>query len=245
MTRSFPPLPVVFPPYLDLISTFKSLLVESIRQRVLSIPFFASSSPLSADEKKPRIAVLFSGGLDCTSLALLVDEVLPEGEGIDLINVSFENPRKLRLAEEEENGAASGKGKKKRETKKERQDRIKRESQEDQGVGTREPVKVETGVDALSIDHKTELDSRTGSEDSPTTPSTSIYDVPDRLTGLESYQELCQLRSKREWNFVQVNVPYEEMLEHRQKVIDLMKPQDTVMDLVSLFSLRRLDRSRY
>lgn len=241
MTRSFPPLPVVFPPYLDLISTFKSLLVESIRQRVLSIPF----SSIPSSDKKPRIAILFSGGLDCTSLALLVDEVLPEGEGIDLINVSFENPRKLRLAEEEENGGAGGKGKKKRETKKERQDRIKRESQGDQELGTGGPVELETGVEALSIKDKTELDSRTGSEDSPTTPSTSIYDVPDRLTGLESYQELCQLRSKREWNFVQVNVPYEEMLEHRQKVIDLMKPQDTVMDLVSLYSLRRLDRNRY
>jgi asparagine synthetase B (glutamine-hydrolysing) len=45
-----------------------------------------------------RIAILFSGGLDCSVLARLLDDVLPTGEAVDLINVAFENPRVHRLA---------------------------------------------------------------------------------------------------------------------------------------------------
>jgi asparagine synthetase B (glutamine-hydrolysing) len=40
-----------------------------------------------------RVAVLFSGGLDCSVLAWLIHTFLPPNEGIDLINVAFENPR--------------------------------------------------------------------------------------------------------------------------------------------------------
>ncbi len=43
-------------------------------------------------------ALLFSGGIDCTVLALLAHEHLPEGEAIDLLNVAFENPRSLAAA---------------------------------------------------------------------------------------------------------------------------------------------------
>lgn len=39
------------------------------------------------------MAVLFSGGLDCTILARLCHDLLPINEGIDLLNVAFENPR--------------------------------------------------------------------------------------------------------------------------------------------------------
>ncbi|KKA30800.1 hypothetical protein TD95_003668 [Thielaviopsis punctulata] len=42
---------------------------------------------------KAKVAVLFSGGLDCTVLARLLSDILPAGEEIDLINVAFENPR--------------------------------------------------------------------------------------------------------------------------------------------------------
>ncbi|GAA5952035.1 hypothetical protein JCM3765_005177 [Sporobolomyces pararoseus] len=214
MTRSFPPLPVLTPAYLSLISTFKSLLLDSIRQRVLTIPFDDNSQNQGEGKGrgKPRIGILFSGGLDCTSLALLTDEVLPSGEGIDLINVSFENPRKLELA----NGGGKSKlgGKKKKETKKERQDRIKREEN-----GEPEPEPEPTQIEPEPV------------EVPPLGGGESIYDVPDRLTGLSTWRELCQLRPNRTWNFVKVDVPYQEMLSHRQKVIDLMKPQDTVMDL--------------
>ncbi|KAH6613923.1 asparagine synthetase domain-containing protein 1 [Boeremia exigua] len=40
-----------------------------------------------------KIAILFSGGLDCTLLARLCHDLLPLSEDIDLLNVAFENPR--------------------------------------------------------------------------------------------------------------------------------------------------------
>lgn len=36
----------------------------------------------------------------------------------------------------------------------------------------------------------------------------------------------------RTWNFVEINVPYEEATHYRQQIIDRMNPLDTVMDLV-------------
>ena len=54
-------------------------------------------TPHSEDDKErrrsPRVAVLFSGGIDCTVLASLVHDYLPQDEPIDLLNVAFENPR--------------------------------------------------------------------------------------------------------------------------------------------------------
>lgn len=42
-----------------------------------------------------RIAVLFSGGVDCTVLAALAETHIPPTQAIDLVNVAFENPRAL------------------------------------------------------------------------------------------------------------------------------------------------------
>ena len=39
------------------------------------------------------MAVLFSGGLDCTVLARLCHDILDADQAIDLLNVAFENPR--------------------------------------------------------------------------------------------------------------------------------------------------------
>jgi len=50
--------------------------------------------------KRPKIAVLFSGGLDCTLLARLAHDLLPHDETIDLLNVAFENPRVLAAAKQ-------------------------------------------------------------------------------------------------------------------------------------------------
>ncbi|KAJ3990490.1 asparagine synthase-domain-containing protein [Lentinula detonsa] len=47
-----------------------------------------------------RVAVLFSGGIDSTVLTLLADRHLPRDEPIDLLNVAFENPRKIKLQKE-------------------------------------------------------------------------------------------------------------------------------------------------
>jgi asparagine synthetase B (glutamine-hydrolysing) len=46
-----------------------------------------------ADAREPRIAILFSGGLDCTILARMCHDLMPPSETIDLLNVAFENPR--------------------------------------------------------------------------------------------------------------------------------------------------------
>jgi asparagine synthetase B (glutamine-hydrolysing) len=71
-------------------------LTESLKLRVLDIP-----SPLkviSPDET--RLAVLFSGGLDCTVLARMANDLVPANQYIDLLNVAFENPRVVRASKQ-------------------------------------------------------------------------------------------------------------------------------------------------
>ncbi|KAF5572916.1 asparagine synthase [Fusarium pseudocircinatum] len=63
-------------------------LIESLRLRVLDVPL-----PPKAKLTDARVAVLFSGGLDCTVLARLSHDMIPADQCIDLINVAFENPR--------------------------------------------------------------------------------------------------------------------------------------------------------
>ena len=162
-----------------------------MRARVATVPPF----PAHPDA---RVGVLFSGGLDCTVLAVVLDRVLPAHEAIDLITVAFENPRKLKA----QNGVG-GKGK----------------------------------SEAPPVEAQDEVPSADPPVNSP------IYDVPDRITARNSWEELKRLRPERRWNLVEVNVPYREMLEHRQLVVDLMKPQRTVMDLVRRSFSPRSSRS--
>ncbi|KAM0511184.1 hypothetical protein ACHAPE_010135 [Trichoderma viride] len=63
-------------------------LTESLQLRVLQVPMPPKAGPLDA-----WVAVLFSGGLDCTVLARIASDIVPTGQAIDLINVAFENPR--------------------------------------------------------------------------------------------------------------------------------------------------------
>ncbi|KAF2277333.1 asparagine synthase [Westerdykella ornata] len=124
--------------------------------------------PFGSSETHSRVAILFSGGLDCTILARLSHDLLPATEPIDLLNVAFENPRIH--------------------------------------------SKLETGV--------------------------SPYDLcPDRLTGRASYAELVQTCPNRIWRFVEINVPYPETLAHREKLIKLIHPHNTEMDLSIAYAL--------
>ncbi|KAJ1568622.1 Asparagine synthetase domain-containing protein 1 [Cladochytrium tenue] len=67
------------------LEAFERALSESVRTRVELPP----NQPL---------AILFSGGLDCSVLAALADRHLPAGVPVDLLNVAFENPRSLNAA---------------------------------------------------------------------------------------------------------------------------------------------------
>jgi asparagine synthetase B (glutamine-hydrolysing) len=69
-------------------------LSESLKLRILNIP----EPPRSDPNSNVRLAVLFSGGLDCTVLARMAHDILPPEQQIDLINVAFENPRVIKAA---------------------------------------------------------------------------------------------------------------------------------------------------
>ncbi|KUI63731.1 hypothetical protein VM1G_10585 [Cytospora mali] len=89
----------------DPVTALRRQLTESLKLRVLDVP-----APPGADETQAhaKVAVLFSGGLDCTVLARLCHELLPSGQGIDLINVAFENPRVAANAQKLKGQEASG-----------------------------------------------------------------------------------------------------------------------------------------
>ncbi|CAH7674720.1 asparagine synthase-domain-containing protein [Phakopsora pachyrhizi] len=121
-------------------------------------------------EKESRVAVLFSGGLDCTTLALLAHSHIPPSESIDLLNVAFENTQLI--------------------------------------SNNNQTKRIQKDSEKSSADN----------HDSDTT-----FDVPDRQTGERSW----------DWRFVRVDVQMAEYLEHKEKIIKLMRPNLTVMDLVS------------
>lgn len=100
-----------------------------------------------------RVAVLFSGGIDSSIIAAIVDRILPPKEAVDLLNVAF--------AKE----------------------------------------------------------------------TNDFNSVPDRITGLESYEVLKRLNPSRPWNFVSINVRHQEYQSAKYHVRQLICPCDTVMDL--------------
>ncbi|GAA6013581.1 hypothetical protein JCM10207_004781 [Rhodosporidiobolus poonsookiae] len=206
-----------------LLQSFLAELERAVRARVSTVP----PVPPPPDA---RIGVLFSGGIDCTTIALVADRVMPEGEAIDLINVAFENPRKIRAKE----GANGGKKAKKGGKGKERDD----DAMELDEASPAPETPSSMAEDAVEVDPSDPTEAAGDASAAsfpashpPPPPNSTIYDVPDRLTARASWDELKRLKPNRRWNLVEVNVPYQEMLEHRQKVIDLMKPQRTVMDL--------------
>ncbi|KAK2591687.1 hypothetical protein QQS21_010624 [Conoideocrella luteorostrata] len=69
-------------------SQLRHHLTDSLQLRVLQVPVPPGASTIDA-----RVAILFSGGLDCTVLARLASDILPVDQPVDLLNVAFENPR--------------------------------------------------------------------------------------------------------------------------------------------------------
>ncbi|RMZ83122.1 hypothetical protein DV738_g1265, partial [Chaetothyriales sp. CBS 135597] len=68
-------------------------LSASLRRRILCIPDHTNAD---SNSKAAKVAVLFSGGLDCALLSRLSHDILPLTEPVDLLNVAFENPRALK-----------------------------------------------------------------------------------------------------------------------------------------------------
>lgn len=70
---------------------FIELLRNSIQSRISATPKFCKNCMATRSNcDHSRIGILFSGGVDCTLLACLVDKLLDPKESIDLLNVSFE-----------------------------------------------------------------------------------------------------------------------------------------------------------
>ncbi|CUS08935.1 unnamed protein product [Tuber aestivum] len=165
------------------VGELKEVLLESVRIRVADIP----EPP--GPGRKVRLAILFSGGLDCSVIARLVHECLPLDEAVDLLNVAFENKRFVE-ARNKANEAS----------------KYKRQTQPPGAAAAAEEPPREGAMDPYSI-------------------------CPDRITGLATYAELQKICPGRLWNFIQINVPYPELLSHRQSVINLIHPHNTEMDL--------------
>src|SRR6186713_1057463 len=62
-------------------------LRKSLQVRVQHVRESVSS------DSEAKVAILFSGGLDCTVLARICHDLIPLTETIDLHNVAFQNPR--------------------------------------------------------------------------------------------------------------------------------------------------------
>ncbi|KAJ3056893.1 Asparagine synthetase domain-containing protein 1 [Rhizophlyctis rosea] len=169
----------------EALSSLENYLAEAVKSRIETIPEPSTDSVA-------RLAILFSGGLDCICLAALADRFLPPGEPCDLLNVAFENPR---IEKNRSNIAIQPKGKKKTRSKS-------------------TPTTPEESTPPAM----------------PTQPKRSTYDVPDRLTGRMGVAELKELFPERPWRFVEVDIPYKEALEARGRVLELIKPLETVMD---------------
>lgn len=148
------------PFYRDVVDQFEKSLEEAVRIRTNTIPPRLDPT----DTSFSRVAVMYSGGVDCAVLARLLHEVLEPEDSIDLLNVSFENPRSIANAR-----------------------------------------KLDATFD-------------------------KIYDTPDRLTGIQGYLELCEVCPTRTWRFVEINIPYEEAQAAKEDVLDMMFPNDSIMD---------------
>ena len=73
-----------------LLNDFNAIFRSSIKRRTTNIP------GVNTDCDSAKLGILFSGGIDCTLLALLAEEFVHPDQPIDLLNASFENPRLLK-----------------------------------------------------------------------------------------------------------------------------------------------------
>ena len=182
-------------------------LTESLKLRVLNVPF-----PPGLDQNhKVRIAVLFSGGLDCTVLARLVHDILPLDQNIDLINVAFQNPRVVQAAKNVLDNAGTTK-------------RTQRANAEVQVNSNRHnefwPQNSETSVYEQCPDRKT---GRRAVQELKTACLGRVW----RFVAVRTRLILTSLHT----NTHKVNIPYTETLAHKDTIVGLIHPHNTEMDL--------------
>jgi asparagine synthetase B (glutamine-hydrolysing) len=89
----------------NVVKDLRSKLHNSLVLRLNNIPL-----PPSDTINPTRVAILFSGGLDCTLLARLSSDIIPKEQAIDLLNVAFENPRVVAAAKKLESATIRGTG---------------------------------------------------------------------------------------------------------------------------------------
>ncbi|KAH8265167.1 hypothetical protein KR044_010620 [Drosophila immigrans] len=138
---------------------FGELLQRSVAQRVRHTAPVCGKCRACGSCGHAKICVLFSGGIDCSILALLADRFVPLNEPIELINVAFER------------------------------------------VAT-------TGAAAEAL-----------------------WQVPDRQTAQQSYEELQRLCPQRKWQLLEVNVSREQLKQQLScHIHQLIYPLQTVLD---------------
>lgn len=188
------------PPTPAEIKQFGRILTESVNTRVRDIPFRGQGDV--------RLAILFSGGLDCTVLARIAHECLPAGEPVDLLNVAFENPRVI--------------------------DALKVSAQEPKKAKKKKPKNGQYKghhLDTPAAEPELEAPEESLPEtETPKAPTDTYELCPDRLTGRKSHAELLSV-CPRPWRFHAINIPQPTLLAHRATVISLMHPHNTEMDL--------------
>ncbi|KAF9505630.1 hypothetical protein BS47DRAFT_515804 [Hydnum rufescens UP504] len=192
----------------DAVEEFTRRLDKSVALRVQNIP--SPTIPNTA-----RLAVLFSGGIDCAVISFLAHKYVPLNEPIDLINVGFENPRKMKAKAHAKGDVLN-----------------KSPSTPNSSAGKLLPLVKEAIM--------------TPNEQNIPQPydQTNTYMTPDRETGLEQLDELQRMCPERLWNFVKVDVSYEESSAARPTVENLMFPSNTVMDLSLALALYFASRGK-
>ena len=81
----------------DLSRTFLHQLQAAVQRRISNIPFLCRDCKRSTRDtlrpseacEHPKLAILFSGGIDSSVLTALADRILPLNEPVDLLNVAF------------------------------------------------------------------------------------------------------------------------------------------------------------
>ncbi|KAL8974497.1 MAG: hypothetical protein Q9197_001259 [Variospora fuerteventurae] len=89
------PPPCLEIPRLSLATPAVDELLMNLR-RALAIRAVGIPGPPAQTSTPTKVAILFSGGLDCTLLTRIIHDLLPQDQDIDLLNVAFENPRVLK-----------------------------------------------------------------------------------------------------------------------------------------------------